>query len=279
MVSRRVPEIAAWLSCLVAVAIAAFLFTAAWPLLVSGRIVATLTGPWRPYAAVPAFGIAPMILVSFVLSVAATVLSFPFALGVVAFVQGIGPVRWRPVLLAMIQFMTSIPTVVYGFVAVLVLVPAIRNGLGGGGFSLLGAIVMLALLVLPTIVLVLHSHLARGDRGAFVACLALGMTPAQALAEVVLPAARGAVVAALVLGFCRALGDTLIALMVAGNATQAPDTLLDSARALTAHIALVLATDAFSPEYRTVAAAALVLFLFTAGLSAGLRRLEGSRSR
>jgi phosphate transport system permease protein len=271
---RGVPAVAAYLAGGVAAAIAAFLFAAAWPLLTSGHVTETLTAPWRPFAAAPSFGIGAMVVASALIASGATLIAFPVALGLVAFLQGIGPQQLRRPLLRLVQFMTSIPTVVYGFVAVIVLVPAIRSALGGSGYSLLGAIVMLALLILPTIVLVWHAHLVQSESRVLTACLALGLSPAQALVQVMLPASRRGVVAALVLGFCRALGDTLIALMVAGNATGVPHSLLDSARALTAHIALVMATDAFSPEYRSVAGAACLLFLLTAGLSLGLRRLE-----
>lgn len=271
---RRAPGAAAILAGTATIAVAVFLLATAWPLLVSGRLVETLTAAWRPDAAEPTYGLGPMILTSCLLAAGGTLLALPVAVGVVAFIGGVGPSALRRPLLRLIQSMTSIPTVVYGFVAVIVLVPVIRNLLGGSGYGLLGAIVMIGLLVLPTIVLVLQAHLAPGERGVLAACLALGMTPAQALARVLLPAARDGLVAAAVLGFCRALGDTLIALMVAGNAATTPDSLLDSARALTAHIALVLATDAFSPEYRSVAAAACLLFLLTAVLSLGIRRLQ-----
>jgi phosphate transport system permease protein len=274
LLANRSPAAAAWLAGASTAAIAFFLFASAWPVLTSGRLVETFSLSWRPYAAEPSYGIGAMILASALLALVATALAAPLALGLVAFLQGIGPKRLRPPLLRLVQFMTSIPTVVYGFVAVIVLVPLIREYLGGSGFSLLGAVVMLALLVLPTVVLVWQAHVAQGERGVLNSCLALGMSPAQALACVILPASRRSAVSALVLGFCRALGDTLIALMVAGNATEVPGSLLDSARALTAHIALVLATDAFSPEYRSVAAAACLLFLLTAGISLGLRRLE-----
>lgn len=278
--ARRAPAAAAWLAGSAAAGIALFLLATAWPLLTSGRLIESLSAPWRPYAAEPTYGIGAMVVASAVLAVGAVAVAFPLALGLVAFLEGIGPQPLRRPLLRLVQFMTSIPTVVYGFVAVIVLVPLIRGSLGGSGFCLLGAVGMLALLVLPTIVLVWHAHLVQGERGILTACLALGMSPAQALSRVILPASRRSAVTALVLGFCRALGDTLIALMVAGNATEMPRSLLDSARALTAHIALVLATDAFSPEYRSVAGAACLLFLLTAGLSLGLRRLErgGGRS-
>ena len=276
---RRAPAAAAWLAGTAAVAIFAFLLTAIWPLLVSGDFGQTLSVRWRPFATEPSYGIGGMVVVSGLLALAATLLALPAALGLVAFIHGVGPVHLRRPLLRLVQFMTSIPTVVYGFVAVLILVPRIRGLLGGSGFCLLGALGALALLILPTIVLVLQAHLARNANDTLVACAALGMSPAQALACVVLPAGRRSAVSAAVLGFCRALGDTLIALMIAGNATELPHSLLDSARALTAHIALVMATDSFSPEYRSVAAAACLLFLLTAGLSLGIRRLEhGKRS-
>lgn len=166
------------------------------------------------------------------------------------------------------------PTVVYGFVAVMVLVPVMR-GLdeASTGYGLLPAVLTLALLVLPTMVLVLDARLGRQDRLWMETGLALGMTPGQTLDRVLLPQARGGLVTALVLGYNRALGDTLVALMVAGNAARVPEGPLESVRSLTAHIALVMATDAFSPEYRSVAAAALVLFLLTSGLTLWIRRL------
>lgn len=257
-----------------------FLLYSAGPLLVSGRILATLTGPWRPFAAEPSFGIGPMAVVSLTMAVLAVVLAFPAAVGINAFVHGVGPRPLRGPVLAVVQFMTSVPTVVYGFVAVVVLVPLIRETAAtGSGYCLLGAILMLALLVLPTMVLVIHARLAQEDRGVYRACLALGLTPAQALAQVVLPAARGSLVTALVLGFNRALGDTLIALMVAGNAPRLPGSLLDSVRSLTAHIALVLATDSLSPQYRSVAAAGLLLFVLTGAASLAIGRLAGREGR
>lgn len=267
---------AAWFAGTVTAALVAFLLHTAWPLLVSGRIMATLTGPWRPFADPAAFGIGSMAVVSLVMATLAVALAFPAAVGVNVFVHGVGPRRLRRPVLALVQFMTSVPTVVYGFVAVVVLVPLIRRvAATGSGFCLAGAVLVLALLVLPTMVLVIHARLVQTDGGVGLACLALGLSPAQTLALVVLPAARGSLAAALVLGFNRALGDTLIALMVAGNAPQWPGSPWDSVRSLTAHIALVLATDTFSPQYRSVAAAGLLLFLMAGASSLLVRRAVG----
>jgi len=273
---NRLAAGAAVLVGLVALAIVGFILISTWPLLTGGGLGRILIEPWRPFAASPSFGIGAMIIASAALSALAVALAFPLAVGVVSFAHGIGPRRLGRAMLAVVQFMTSIPTVVYGFVAVMLLVPQIRQlGGGGTGYCLLTAVLTLAMLILPTIVLVIHARLDQLAPSLMGTGLALGMTPAQALLSVVLPAARRSLSTALVLGFCRAIGDTLVALMVAGNAPQAPASLLDSVRTLTAHIALVLATDSFSPAYRSISAAALLLFLLTAALSLVVRRLDG----
>jgi phosphate transport system permease protein len=175
--------------------------------------------------------------------------------------------------------MTAIPTVVYGFVAVLLLVPVMRTvSWGGSGFSLLSAALMLAVLILPTMVLLLRVRLEQVDAQVAQACAALGMSRLQTLRHAVLPLSRRGLLAGLALGFCRALGDTLIALMVAGNSPQLPVSPTDSVRTLTAHIALVMTTDWHSPEYRSVAGAGLLLFVITTGLTIALHRLEARGS-
>jgi len=276
---NRLAAGAAGLVGMAALAIVGFILVSTWPLVSSGDVGSLLTGEWRPFAASPSYGIGPMVVVSAVLSLAALLLAFPMALGISGFIHGVGPRGPGRVMLGVVQFMTSIPTVVYGFVAVMLLVPWVRRWSDtGSGYCLLVAVITLSLLILPTIVLVIHARLDRVAPGLLRSGQALGMTPAQSLMSIVLPAARRSLATALVLGFCRAVGDTLVALMVAGNAPQMPTSLLDSVRALTSHIALVLATDSFSPEYRSISAAALLLFLLTALLSLLVRRLETRRT-
>ena len=267
-------SVAALLTGGAVLAVLVFLVVSAWPLLVSGDFLRLVVGSWRPFAVDASFGVGPMILVSILMAAGTTLLAFPAAVGLVAFAHGVGPRAWRKPVLNVIQFMASIPTVVYGFVAVIVLVPMIRDFFEKTtGFSLLAAVLTMALLVLPTMALLIDARLGRQDRQWATACLAMGMTHSQALEKVLFPQARTGLVSAVVMGFCRALGDTLVALMVAGNAARVPGSILDSVRSLTSHIALVLATDTFSPEYRSVAAAALVLFLLTSGLTMSVRHL------
>jgi len=273
---RRILGAAATLSAAAVLAILGALVGSCLPLLRSGDFLEVVTGRWRPYGASATFGIAPMILGSAAVALLAVALAFPAAVGVCSFAHGVGP-RWlrRPVLAA-VHFMTSVPTVVLGFVSMVLLVPRLRQAFAtGSGFCLLAAAVTLAVLVLPTVALVIHVHLRLVDPGVRLACDALGLSAAEAQAHVLFPLARRGLVTAAVLGFARALGDTLIALMVAGNAAQWPTSPLESVRTLTAHVALVLATDAASPEYRSVAVAGLLLFLLTATLTLSIRRLGG----
>lgn len=266
---------AALLSAAAVLGILAFLVYAAIPFFVAADLRSSLLTGWRPYAAPPAYGIGPMIVGSLLLASFATLLAYPVSVGICLFAQGIGP-RWlgRAVLL-LIRGMAAIPTVVYGFVGVLLLAPALRGlAWGGTGYSLLTAGLLLALLILPTMVLLPRVRCAQVDDQVALACAALGMSRLQTLRYVVLPLSRRGLRAGLVLGFCRALGDTLLALMLAGNAPQVPASPTDAVRTLTAQIALVVATDWHSPEYRSVAGAGLLLFLLTTALTLLLQRLE-----
>ena len=174
--------------------------------------------------------------------------------------------------------MTSIPTVVYGFVSVFLLVPRLREWFAvGSGFSLLAAVLTLSLLILPTITLILQSRLANSTRRSGWLPTAMGFTTVQQMRCVLLPAASRGLAVAAILGFGRAVGDTLISLMLAGNAAQFPDSLFASIRTLTAHIGLVLATDSQSMAYQSVFAAGLVLFLLTGAVSLLIRK-SGSKN-
>jgi phosphate transport system permease protein len=273
---RRILGAAAAISAVAVLAILGAIVASCLPLLRSGELLAVVTGKWHPYRQPAAFGIAPMILGSVALSLAAVAIAFPWAVGLCAFAHGVGPRRLRRLVLGAIHFMTSIPTVVLGFVSVFLLVPRLREMFtAGSGFCLLAAAITLAILVLPTITLLLHVHLRQVDPGVRLTCEALGLPAADAQIHVLFPLARRGLVTAAVLGLARALGDTLIALMVAGNAAQWPASPLESIRTLTSHVALVLATDAMSAEYRSVAAAGLLVFALTAAFTLSIRRLGG----
>src|SRR5262245_42214970 len=146
---------AALVSAAAVFAILAFLVYSAIPFFWTSDPRSTVLAGWRPYATPPSYGIGPMVVGSLLLAVFATAIAFPMSVGICLFTQGIGP-RWLSrVVLVGVHGMTAIPTVVYAFVAVLLLVPVLRGTGGGTGFSLLSAGLTLAVLILPTMVLLI----------------------------------------------------------------------------------------------------------------------------
>jgi phosphate transport system permease protein len=261
--------------CLVAaLAILLVLSYLSLPLFTGGGLRSVLSWQWLPYQG--HFGILPMVVGSLLLALGALLLAIPLAVGISCCASVLAPARLHRPLLALIHYMTSIPTVIYGFVSVFLLVPQVRQWFAhGNGFSLLTAMLTLTLLILPTIVLVYHSHLRQVDRSLRLGCAALGYSAAAYIRHVLVPLTRRGLAVAAILGFGRAIGDTLISLMLAGNAATVPTSPLDSIRTLTAHIALVVATDSQSTFYHSVFAAGLILFLVMVVINLLIRRIGG----
>jgi len=170
------------------------------PLIISGGMGAVLSWEWKPFSG--RFGILPMCAGSLLLSVFALSLAFPAAVGICGFVTVLAPRGLARFLLALVHFMTSIPTVIYGFVSVFLLVPLVRDWLRiGTGFSFLTAGLTLSLLILPTIVLIFHARLRQIDPALRLAAEAMGLTPARQFLHVLIPASsRGLIVGRRCLG-------------------------------------------------------------------------------
>ena len=229
---------------------------------------------WRPYQG--EFGILAMLCGSVILAVSALLLAWPLSLAVCCWILTgakspfLAPVR------ACVRLMTAVPTVVYGFAAVFLVTPLVRGGLGGSGFCWLSAALVLALLVLPTMVLILEAGLAPRLDNLCPGGLAVGLDRWELLWFFVLPQSRKTLLAAALLGAGRACGDTLLPLMLAGNAPQVPMGFGDSLRTLTAHMALVTANEVGGAAYNSLFAAGALLLAITAVTSLALRRLQGS---
>lgn len=244
------------------------------PLLRGGTILDVFSWEWRPFGG--KFGILAMCQASLGISILALALAFAPAVAVCCLISGLLPGKAARFFSVLIHFMTSIPTVIHGFVSVFLLVPLMRDWFeAGSGFSLLTAGLSLSLLILPTIVLVLKSSLDQIDPSLRLALEAMGLTPLQQMRHVLIPAASRGLALAAVLGFGRAIGDTLVSLMLAGNAAQPVTSLLASVRTLTAHIALVLATDSQSMAYQSVFASGLILFVILGGITLLIRKMGG----
>lgn len=240
---------------------------------------------WRWSPTQGQFGILPMIAGSLLLALSALALAWILALGLCCWLLSAeSPTSARAhrllrrLVAGLIRFMTAIPTVVYGFVAIFLLVPLIRAGMGGGsGLSWLAASLVLSLLLLPTLVLVMEAGLRPRFDKVHLSASALGFSRAQTLLYFVLPHARRSLLTALLLGFGRATGDTLIALMLAGNAPQLPLAMSDGLRTLTAHMALVTANEVGGMAYNSLFAAGAILLLINGSVSLTLRYLGRER--
>ena len=220
---------------------------------------------WAPTNATtgPQFGILPLILTSVYGTAGALLLGVPVGLMTAIFLAKAAPPRLAAVIRTAVQLLAGIPSVVYGLVGMIVLVPAIRRAFGlGSGACLLAAILVLTVMVLPSIINVAETALQAVPREYEEASLALGATETETYFRVSLPAARSGVAAAVVLGVGRAIGEAMAIIMVAGNVANMPG-LFTSVRFLTTGIISGMSDAAVGSLYQqALFSIGLVLFLF-----------------
>jgi len=249
-------------SVAVTVLIFGFMIVLGLPLVTSGAFFNLFTSSWLPNEGL--YGIVPMMAGSLFIAGLAMIFSFPLSLGCAALVAVLATGRVPALLHRLVRFMTGIPTVVYGFAGIFLLVPVVREWTGSGsGMCILSASLLLAILIAPTMILFFTDSFTSVPKSYLAAADALGATPVQKFLHVVIPCSWRGLTTGVLLALGRAVGDTLIALMIAGNATAFPGSLLDSARTLPAHIALVVAADFDSLEFRTLFACGILLYAFT----------------
>lgn len=220
---------------------------------------------WAPTNATtgPQFGILPFILTSVYGTAGALLLGVPVGLMTAIFLAKAAPPRLAAVIRTAVQLLAGIPSVVYGLVGMIVLVPAIRRAFGlGSGACLLAAILVLTVMVLPSIINVAETALQAVPREYEEASLALGATETETYFRVSLPAARSGVAAAVVLGVGRAIGEAMAIIMVAGKVANMPG-LFTSVRFLTTGIISGMSDAAVGSLYQqALFSIGLVLFLF-----------------
>jgi len=191
---------------------------------------------WDPQS--QKFGILPMVAGSLWVTLGAVIVGVPLGISGAIFLSEFVP-RWlMRIIKPTIELLAGIPSVVYGFIGVMVLAPLIRNHLGGPGLSILAASIILGIMILPTILSISIDSIKAVPNSFREGALALGATHWQTIHMVTLPAAKSGIVAGIILGLGRAIGETMAVIMVVGNAVKIPGSPLDSARTLTANIAL-----------------------------------------
>ena len=226
-------------------------------------LVKFLFGPvWDSNAAEPQFGILSFILTSVYGTAGAIVLGVPVGFMTAVFLAKMAPPRLKAVVGAAVNLLAGIPSVVYGLVGMLVLVPAIRRIFHiPDGSGLLAAIIVLAIMILPSIISVSMTALEAVPREYEDASLALGATATETWFRVSVPAARSGIAAAVVLGVGRAIGEAMAVMMVAGNSPNMPDSVFRSVTFLTTAIAKEM-SYAGGLQRQALFSIALVLFVF-----------------
>lgn len=245
--------------------IAFFIFREGVPLVVKAGIWRFIASTrWAPSQG--SYGVLPMIVGSVEVTLLAIIIGAAFGLACAMFLAEFAP-RWSVrILKPLIELLAGIPSVVYGFIGVVVLVPLIRRSLGGPGFSVLASAVILGIMILPTVIAISLDAIHAVPPGYKEGSLALGATRWQTLYRVTLPAARSGIIAAFILGMGRAVGETMAVIMVAGNALTMPTSVLQPVRTLTSNIALEMGY-ASGDHQAALFATGVVLFIIVAILN------------
>jgi len=213
---------------------------------------------WKPTEG--KFGIFPMLAASVWVTLGAMAVGAPLGIAGAVFLSEFAPKSVMRIIKPAIELLAAIPSVVYGFIGVMVLAPLIRSSLGGPGLSILAGSIILGIMILPTIMSISIDSLLAVPQSFREGSLALGATTWQGVYLVIVRAAKSGIIAGVILGMGRAIGETMAVIMVAGNAVKIPDSALDSARTLTANIALEM-SYATGMHRQALFATGVVLFV------------------
>ncbi len=214
---------------------------------------------WKPLNNM--FGVFPMIVGSIYVTAGAIVVGVPIGILCAVFMARFCPKKIYPVLKPMIELMAGIPSIVYGFFGLVVIVPLMQDIFGGSGKSVLTASILLGIMILPTIIGVSESAIRAVPESYYEGALALGDTHERSVFRAVLPAAKSGIMAGVILGIGRAIGETMAVIMVAGNQAVIPGSLLAGVRTLTANIVLEMGYAA-DLHREALIATGVVLFVF-----------------
>lgn len=247
--------------------IVAFLLSEGFPLIAQGGPIRFFTDEgWWPRDA--SFNMTPMVLASLYLTIGALVVATPLSLAISLVTTFKAPARLARVLRNLVELSAAVPTVVYGLWGVSSIVPIV-NIWSPPGASLLAGVLIVALMIIPTITVLTQSALQTVPTANVQGATALGVSTSQTLLRIVIPAARQGIFSAMVLGAARAIGETMVVLMVCGNIVQVPTSLFDPVRALTANIALEMPYAMGDHRASLFVAGLLMLLLVSALVAVG----------
>ena len=259
-VMRIIFMLSATVSILAVIVICYFLAGQGLPAMVEIGVSDFLTGTlWKPLEG--HFGIFPMIVGSIYVTAGAIILGVPVGLLCAIFMAKFCPRRIYSVLKPAVDLLAGIPSIVYGFFALMVIVPVVQELTGTSGKGILTASIMLAIMILPTIVSVSEASIRAVPESYYEGSLALGATHERSVFFATVPAAKSGIMAGVILGVGRAIGETMAVSMVAGNQPILPDSILSGVRTMTANVIIEMGY-AEGLHREALIATAVVLFVF-----------------
>lgn len=252
--------VAACVSIVAVFIICIFMFANGLPAIMEIGPLNFLTGiEWRPNNDI--YGILPMIVGSVLTTIGALIIGAPIGILSAVFLAFYCPKKIYPVLKSGVQLLAGIPSVVYGFFGLMVLVPFVREVFGGRGLSVLTASVLLGMMILPTIISVSESSIRAVNTSYYEGSVGLGATHERSIFRCVLPACKSGIMTGVVLGLGRAIGETMAVIMVAGNQAAIPKALTDGVRTMTTNVVMEMGY-AVDLHRQALIGTAVVLFIF-----------------
>lgn len=275
-IMRAVFFIAACISILAVILICWFIFSNAFPAINKIGISEFLLGmKWKPLNNI--FGIFPMIIGSLYVTAIAIAIGVPIGVMCAVFMAKYCPKKLYKIIKPAIDLLAGIPSVVYGFFGLVVIVPAVRQTFGGGK-SVFTAAILLAIMILPTVISISEAALRAVPQSYYEGALALGATKERSIFSVSLPSAKSGVSAGIILGIGRAIGETTAIVMIAGNQPIIPRSIFSGVRTLTTNIILEMGY-AQDLHREALIATAAVLFIFILLINLLFSALKGRDSK
>ena len=270
--------LAACVSILAVALICVFLFANGVPAMKEIGFADFLLGrEWRPGNDI--YGIFPMILGSIYVTAGAIIIGVPIGLLTAVFLARYCPAGMYKVVKPGVELLAGIPSVVYGFFGMVVIVPFIRNNFGGSGSSILAASILLGMMILPTIISQSEASIRAVPESYYEGSLALGATHERSVFCAILPAAKSGILAGIILGVGRAIGETMAVIMVAGNQARMPQGIFQGIRTMTANIVIEMGyAEGLHREALIATGVVLFVFVLLINLAFSVVKMRGERN-
>lgn len=239
-----------------------FIFSEGIPFVKENGLKAFLFGKvWAPRNVPASYGIVSMVVGSVYTTLGAIIIGLPIGLLTAIYMAFYANKKAYKILEPAVQLMAGIPSIVYGFFALVVIVPLVRKAFGGDGMNIITASLLLGIMILPTIISICESSLRAVPKSFYQGSVALGASKEISIFKVVVPAAKSGIISSFILGIGRAIGETMAVYLIAGNQPRIPTSITQGVRTLTTNIVIEMAYA--TPKHRQgLVATAMVLFIF-----------------